>query len=448
MLNKILILLSLLFNQTLLCDEKPNILFIMVDDLGYSDLSVYGSADIQTPRIDTLMKNGMRFTQFTANSCVCSPSRAAFLTGRNQDMVGVPGVVRTHDHNSWGYLDPEAKTIADAFQNNDYRTSLIGKWHLGLKFPNTPNERGFELFHGFLGDMMDDYWQHTRHDIAYMYKNNERIETKGVHATELFTDWAIEEIKQAQQDPRPFFQFLSYNAPHDPIHPPKEYLKKFQKRNPKSSDKRAKIAGLIEHLDYSIGRVLDCLNKLGIEKNTLIVFTSDNGGKIKYGADNGDLRADKTHMYEGGLRVCTSFTWPAEIKANTISGFNAMTMDFMPTLLDAAKLSIPKDIDGLSFLTELKFNNQQAFKRPQFYTWLQTYKKHALRIGDFKLVKNTKKLNYELFNLSKDPKEKNDISKVLPEKFSKMRKTMDKYLLKQMKLTGNDPLKNLLYSCP
>ncbi|WDE96675.1 sulfatase-like hydrolase/transferase [Lentisphaera profundi] len=431
-MTKILISLLTLFSFSCLsAAEKPNILFIMVDDLGYRDLSAYGSADIETPHIDQLMKDGMRFTQFTANSCVCSPSRAAFLTGRNQDLVGVPGVVRTHDNNSWGYLDPKAITIANAFQQGNYRTSLIGKWHLGLKSPNRPNDRGFEIFHGFLGDMMDDYWEHTRHGNAYMYKNNDRIETKGTHATDLFTNWAIEEIKSAQQDQRPFFQFLSYNAPHDPIHPPEDYFQKFKKRYPNATDKRAKIAGLIEHLDYSIGRVLETLKKLKIKNNTLIVFTSDNGGKIKYGADNGELRADKTNMYEGGLRVCTSVTWPGKITAASVSDFKAMTMDFMPTLIDAAEIKYPGKMDGKSFLPELMSASQNEFKkRQQFYTWLQKYKKHALRIDQWKLVKNSAKDKYELFDMEKDPLEAKDLSKTFPEKFGEMRKIMNSYLKK------------------
>ncbi|EDM27070.1 N-acetylgalactosamine 6-sulfatase (GALNS) [Lentisphaera araneosa HTCC2155] len=434
----IFIILCLSINS--LNAKEPNILFIMVDDLGYRDLSIYGSPDIQTPRIDQLMKEGMRFTQFTANSCVCSPSRAAFLTGRNQDMVGVPGVVRTPDSGNWGFLDPEATTIADVFQKNGYRTSLIGKWHLGLKSPNTPNERGFEFFHGFLGDMMDDYWEHTRHGNEYMYKNFQPLATKGTHATDLFSDWAIADIEAAKNDARPFFQFLAYNAPHDPIHPPKEFYEKFKKRHPNASEKRALLAGLIEHMDHSIGRVLDHLNKLGLANNTLVVFTSDNGGKLRYGADNGKLRADKTHMYEGGLRVCTSFTWPSKIKPGSQSKFKAMTMDFMPTLIDAAGIQYSGHMDGQSFLEEVLYANQKEFtKRKQYYTWLQGYKKHALRIADWKLVKDSQKHKYELYNLKEDPFEKKDLSKDYPEKFSEMRKDMDSYLTKAAKVNWKRP---------
>ena len=276
----------------------------MVDDLGYADLSVYGSKDIKTPQIDKLMNQGVRFLDFTANSCVCSPSRAAFLTGQNQDMVGVPGVVRTHDKSNWGYLDPKVKTLPDILKANGYRTSLIGKWHLGLTSPNLPNERGFEFFHGFRADMMDDYWHHKRHGRDYMYYNDKLLKTNGEHATELFTKWAIEDLEKAAKDPRPFFQFLSYNAPHSPIHPPKDWLEKFQKNNPNASKKRVAIGALIEHLDHCTGLVLKKLDDLKLTEKTLVIFTSDNGGKIHFGADNGP-REQKIRKRVTSIRAMT-----------------------------------------------------------------------------------------------------------------------------------------------
>ena len=441
---KFILMLSALFSlvscSTSTADSKPNILVIMVDDLGYADLSNFGAPDIKTPEIDSLMKQGVKFTDFTANCCVCSPSRAAFLTGRNQDMVGVPGVIRTYDSGNWGYLDPKATTLPDILGKNGYRTSLIGKWHLGLQSPNTPNERGFEEFHGFLGDMMDDYWKHLRHGNAYMYHNKERVETAGTHATDLFTNWAIEDLKMAKKDGRPFFQFLAYNAPHSPIHPPKEWLEKFKKNNPGIPVKRAKIGALIEHLDYSVGKVLDTLDELDLSKNTLVIFTSDNGGKISFGANNGPLRSDKTHVYEGGLKVCTSFTWPGKIQNGRVTKFRGMTMDLFPTILDAAGISEHGKIDGLSMLQEITEGGQKSFAgRDQVYTWLQGYKKHALRKGDWKLVKDTEKSSYELYNMAEDPYEKTDLAKVNKEKFDELMKIMKNYLAEADKVNWKRP---------
>jgi arylsulfatase A-like enzyme len=408
---------------------KPNVVVIMVDDLGWGDLSCYGAKDIKTPEIDSLMNNGVRFTDFTANCCVCSPSRAAFLTGQNQDMVGVPGVVRTDDNDNWGYFDPTATTLPDVLQKNGYRTSLIGKWHLGLKSPNLPNQRGFEEFHGFIGDMMDDYWQHLRHGNNYMYHNDKLLQTKGTHATALFTQWAIDDFKKAKQDGRPFFQLLAYNAPHSPIHPPKDWLKKFQSNNPKASRKRAKIGALIEHLDHNVGLVIDSLEELKLADNTLVIFTSDNGGKLKYGANNGPNRSGKAHVYEGGLKVCTSFTWLGKIKPQRLSDFRGMTMDLFPTILDTAGIKYPKHIDGRSLYEEVFKGDQAAFEnRDQIYTWFQHYKKHALRKGDWKLVKDTEKGSYELYDIAADPLEKNNLGKSHPEKLDELMKIMSSYL--------------------
>ena len=420
--------------------SKPNILVIMVDDLGYGDLSNYGAKDIKTPEIDTLMGQGLKFTDFTANCCVCSPSRAAFLTGQNQDMVGVPGVVRTHDKSNWGFFDPKATTLPQVLGKNGYRTSLIGKWHLGLKSPNTPNDRGFEEFHGFLGDMMDDYWEHRRHGIPYMYHNKKAIETRGTHATDLFTDWSIEELKKSKEDGRPFFQFLAYNAPHSPIHPPKDWLAKFKKNNPKATNLRANIGALIEHLDYSIGRVLKALDELGMSENTMVVFTSDNGGKHRYGASNGKLRSDKTHVYEGGLKVCTSVTWPGKVKAGGLTPFRGMTMDLFPTILDAAGIDYDGHLDGQSMIQEVTEGGQTPFDgRNQVYTWLQGYKKHALRKGDWKLIKDTEKSSYELYNMAKDPYESTDLAKTNTVKFKELMKIMSDYLAAADKVNWKRP---------
>ena len=173
--------------QDNVASEKPNILLILVDDLGYGDLSCQGAAkDIQTPNIDKLLNEGIRFTNCHANSPVSSPSRASLLTGRFPDMVGVPGVIRTHKEDSWGYLSEEAVLLPQMLQKKGYHNAMIGKWNLGLESPNTPTERGFDLYQGFLGDMMDDYHTHRRWGNNYMRENMTEIDPQG-HATDLFS---------------------------------------------------------------------------------------------------------------------------------------------------------------------------------------------------------------------------------------------------------------------
>jgi len=240
-----------------------NILMILVDDLGYGDLSSYGATDLKTPHIDQLVAEGMRFDNFYANCPVCSPTRASLLSGRYPDLVGVPGVIRTHMTNNWGYLAPQAVLLPKLLEPAGYHTAIVGKWHLGLASPNTPNERGFDHFQGYLGDMMDDYYKHRRHGINYMRLDDKEIDPPG-HATDLFTQWAIDYIRSRAKKNQPFFLYLAYNAPHTPIQPPIEWIERVKKREPGISDKRAKLVALIEHLDDGIGKVISALKDCGI----------------------------------------------------------------------------------------------------------------------------------------------------------------------------------------
>ena len=185
--------------------KKPNILIILVDDLGNGDLACQGAKDMRTPHLDKLFASGMRFTRFYANSSVCSPTRAALLSGRYPEFVGIPGVVRTHDRNNWGHLTPDAVLLPALLRAAGYHTAIVGKWHLGLGLTKTaprttPTHRGFDFLHGFLGDMMDDYYHHRRHGFNYMRLNKKVIDPKG-HATDLFSNWAIDCITDRDSSP-------------------------------------------------------------------------------------------------------------------------------------------------------------------------------------------------------------------------------------------------------
>lgn len=209
---------------------------ILTDDQGLYDVSYQGTKDIKTPNIDGIAANGIRFNQFYANCTVCSPTRAAILTGTYPDYVGVPGVIRTKEEDNWGYLNPKVKLLPTYLKDAGYNTAIIGKWHLGLTLPNLPNEKGFDYFHGWLGDMMDDYWSHRRHDINYMRLNEKVIDPEG-HATDLFSDWSIDYIKGQAKNKKPFFLYLAYNAPHFPVQPPVEWLEKVKMREPQLPEK-------------------------------------------------------------------------------------------------------------------------------------------------------------------------------------------------------------------
>ncbi len=393
--------------------DRPNIVLILADDLGYGDLSCYGAKDLKSPRIDALAARGMTFTNFYANCPVCSPTRAALLTGCYPELVGVPGVIRTHADNSWGYLSPSATLLPQRLAERDYRTAIIGKWHLGLESPNTPTERGFELFHGFLGDMMDDYYHHRRHDINYLRLNNKTIDPTG-HATDLFTEWACDYLREASSD-KPFFLYLAYNAPHSPIQPPDDWLKRVKQREPNISDKRARLVALIEHLDDGIGRVLKTLSETGLDKNTLVVFTSDNGGDLNHAATNGPLRDGKGSMYEGGLKVPACVVWPGHIAAGSRTDFPAMTMDLFPTLLAAAGAKAQPGIDGASFLPTLLGKLQPPLREEWFFQRREGGMDYggktieAVRKGDWKLLQNSPFGPLELYNLRDDPLESKNL---------------------------------------
>ena len=279
---------------------KPNLVIILTDDQGRGDYSAFGTKDIRTPHMDRLFREGMTFHNFYANSCVCSPSRASLLTGCYPDRVGVPGVIREETpDNNWGYFSPGAILLPQLLKQADYHTALIGKWHLGSGSPNTPTERGFDFFHGFHEGMMDDYWTHLYHGRNVMRRNQEVVNPQG-HATDIFTGWACDYLDERAKAGGPFFLYLAYNAPHDPVQPPSDWLEKVKQREPGLSEKRSRLVALIEHLDSGIGKVLEELDRTGLATNTLVIFTSDNGGVLANGANNGPWRGGKEHMYEGG----------------------------------------------------------------------------------------------------------------------------------------------------
>jgi len=410
-------------------NEKPNILVIMVDDLGYGDSSSYGAIDLKTPSIDSIVEDGVKFTDFYANCPVCSPSRASFLSGRYPELVGVPGVIRTYPQDNWGYLKKDIVTIGHKLQEGGYSTALIGKWHLGLTSEHWPNNRGFDYFHGWLGDMMDDYYQHERHGINYMRHNQDPIHPKG-HATDLFTQWACNYLDQQAQSSKPFFLFLSYNAPHTPIQPPQDWLDKVRKRSPEMPEKRARLVALIEHMDHAIGLILGRLEKNNQSKNTLVVFTSDNGGQLNVGGRNGGFRDGKQSMYEGGIRVNTAFRWPSEIEPGSVTNQRGLTMDLYPTICEIAGVKINHEIDGVSLAPVLlgeSLNNYERdlyFHRREGNLRYQGFITNALIRGDWKLVNNSPFEALELYNIHEDPYEKNNLAQENPAKFNELSKSL------------------------
>jgi arylsulfatase A-like enzyme len=405
--------------------SKPNFLLIFTDDHGYGDVSAYHASDVRTPNIDRLGAQGMLFTTMRANCTVCSPSRAALLTGRYADRVGVPGVIRTQPEDSWGYFDPKVPTIADELKKAGYHTAIVGKWHLGLESPNLPNERGFDFFHGFLGDMMDSYTTHLRHGTNYMRRNAEVIQPKG-HATDLFSDWAVAYLhERAQAKGQPFFLYLAYNAPHFPIEPPAEWLARVKARAPQLDDRRAKSVAFVEHLDDRIGRVLAALKENGLEETTVVVFTADNGGSLPHAQNNDPWRAGKQDHYDGGLRVPFLVRWPALIKAGSRSDYAGLNFDLFPTFLELAGAKPAAELDAISLVPVLKGGTITTprdlyFVRREGGATYGGKSYEAIIRGDWKLMQNDPFSPLELYNLKTDPQERTNLAATNKEKFNEL----------------------------
>jgi len=429
----LLSLVLLLSSSALHAAAKPNFIILFTDDHGYGDVSAYHESDVRTPNIDRIGKEGLLFTRMRANCTVCSPSRAALLTGRYPDRVGVPGVIRSQPENSWGYFDPKVPTIGDELKKAGYHTAIIGKWHLGLESPNTPNERGFDFFHGFLGDMMDSYTTHLRHGQNYMRRNAEVIEPQG-HATDLFSQWAVDYLKDRAAKPdQPFFLYLAYNAPHFPIEPPAEWLTKVKQRAPHLNEKRAANVAFVEHLDDRIGQVLTALDETGLSHNTVVVFSADNGGSLPHAQNNDPWRGGKQDHYDGGLRVPFMIRWPGQISPGSISNYAGLNFDLFPTFLELAHAQPSADLDAVSLLPILKGTQMEAsrdlyFVRREGGPAYGGKSYEALIRGDWKLMQNDPWSPLELYNLKSDPQEQTNLATQAPKVFRELSETLRQHI--------------------
>lgn len=415
---------NLLLGASSVAATPPNFLIILTDDQGYGDVSTYHASDCQTPNIDRLASEGMLFVNMRANCTVCSPSRAALLTGRYPDRVGVPGVIRTRPENSWGYLAPGVPTLGNELKSAGYHTAIIGKWHLGLASPNTPNERGFDFFHGFLGDMMDSYTTHLREGHNYMRRNGQVIDPQG-HATDIFAGWAVDYLYERAAVQQPFFLYLAFNAPHFPIEPPADWLAKVQQRAPELDAQRALNVALVEHLDDRIGHVLAALKETGLDQNTVVVFSSDNGGSLPHAQNNDPWRDGKQSHYDGGLRVPFMVRWPGRVRAGSSSDYAGLNFDLFPTLLELAGLEPQAALDAQSLVPILKGEAIDAprelyFVRREGGAAYGGKSYEAIIRGDWKLMQNSPYHPLELYNLKHDPQEQANLMGQAPKVFQEL----------------------------
>jgi len=416
--------------------QPPNVIFILADDLGYAGLSCYGQTKYQTPCIDALAAQGMRFTQCYAGSNVCAPSRSTLMTGQHTGHTPI----RTNQ--SGTYLHPDDVTVAELFKQAGYTTGCFGKWGLGEEnTPGHPNHQGFDEFFGQLhqvhGHFYYPYFLWKNKSKYYLPENEGRKRVRYAH-DEIHLQ-AIDFIRRNKN--KPLFCYIPYIIPHAELTVPEDSLKPFRgkfKEEPlaklpeghiNSDEPFATYAAMITRMDKHVGQIISLLKELGIYDNTLVFFTSDNGGEwatwrrlTKFFNSNGPLKGGKTLFYEGGIRIPMIAHWPGKIKAGSQTDHICAFWDFLPTAAEIIGVTPPKETDGISFLPTLLGKGRQ--KEHEYLYW--EYPHHqgtvkAVRMGDWKMAQHWPNYPLELYNLSSDISETKDLADKHPEIMKKIK---------------------------
>ncbi len=393
--------------------DKPNIVVILTDDQGYADISFnpHHPDEVSTPNMDKLAREGVFFTQAYTSGHVCSPTRAGLMLGRYQQRVGV----YTAGDGGRGF-DPKLP-IFPAFLPQEYTSTAIGKWHLGLDsdYPDLKwhaMNRGFDECYKFMGRGGHDYFKLqgvNSADYAPVYRNKRRIkadEYEGYMTTRL-TEEAVDFIDREKDNP--FFLYLAYNAVHAPAQAPQEDIDHYQKKYPNLTKKRTILMAMLYHLDLGVGSVVNKLKDEGLWENTLLIFLTDNGGARAMEADNGILQGFKGSLYEGGIRTPWVVSWPARFKGGRVLDTPVISLDILPTVLDAIGLKAPEKMpfDGKSLLPLLSGESTSHHSELYFNSG-EPKGEWAVRQGDWKA--HGIKEKFKLYNLAEDPSESQDLA--------------------------------------
>jgi arylsulfatase A-like enzyme len=401
---------------------KPNIIFIMADDLGYGGLSCYGSKTIKTPHLDRLAATGVRCTDFHSNGAVCSPTRAALMTGRYQQRSGVGGVITAKSHRDAGLALSEW-TLGEAMKEQGYATALFGKWHLGYPAKFNPVHQGFDEFKGFVSGNVD-YHRHIDQEGHFDWWEQDELKDEPGYLTDLITRDALFFLEQKKD--HPFFLILHHGAPHYPLQdretPGFRVVGKSNREQPKQKvDRPAVYAKMVEIMDEGVGRIVTKLDELMLREKTLIVFCSDNGPAPD--GSSGGLRGRKGQVFEGGHRVPGIFNWPGQIKKGRVCSVPILTMDLLPTFVEVAGGTIAptRKLDGVNIMGALKGGGLK--RKPLFW---QHGPRSAVREGSWKMILDSsgKSKKILLFDLASDLGEEKDLSDEHPEKVARLRQLL------------------------
>jgi arylsulfatase A-like enzyme len=400
-------------------DKPPNVVLIMSDDMGWADLTSYGAADIRTPNIDSLARDGVRMTDFYSNGLNCSPTRVGLMTGRYQQRYGIESPLPNEQNANGLGLKAAGLSLPQLLKNAGYATALVGKWHLGYTAEQSPSAHGFDYFFGLKSGFHDFYTHHSGEGKPDLWENDQPVVAEG-HMTDLITERALRSIERNAG--RPFFIDVAYNAPHWPYQPPnRPSVAPDNARHvmPQDADTstRADYVGMVEQMDAGVGRILAKLAELRLGDNTIVIFTNDNGGE--WLASNGPLFNRKSTVWEGGIRVPALMRWPGHIAAGSESDQVGITMDLTASILAAARAPkiVEAKLEGINLFPILEGRSPQVSR--SLYWRSNQGDQRAVRSGDWKLVVDGS--HVFLFDIRRDIGERNDLAKYRQDVARKLR---------------------------
>lgn len=389
-------------------EKRPNIVLLLADDMDYSDVGLYGGRLTPTPNIDSIAKNGMEFTNAYVTCPVCGPSRVGILTGRYQDRIGYVTNHGPKIPDNFG-LPTTATIISETLKEAGYKTGMSGKWHLGFEPDMVPHARGFDMFFGHLHGAHD--YMPGVEEPGPIQRNDEIVKTTKYLTTEI-GDEAVKFIKDAGDDP--YFIYVPFNAPHSPLQAPEETLKKFAHHKDEYDQV---MAAMVHEMDKSIGDILNSVRESGEEENTLIVFFNDNGGARSLKPEsNGELRAGKMTLWEGGIRVPLFIQWKSKIPAGSKYEKPVIGLDLAPTFVAAAGSRSDVEYEGVNLLPYMLGEITGTPHETLFWRWIDAPNQKAVREGDWKAIEPEDDAPWELYNLAEDIGETNNLAAEHPEK--------------------------------
>jgi len=409
--------LLLFFYHSAGAQSRPNIIYIMADDLGYADLSCYGRKDYQTPHLDKLATQGVKFLNAYAGGPVCTPTRTSFMTGRYpaRTPVGLREPLDWTKKDSLMGLTPDQTSVATLLKRNGYETYLVGKWHLGFSPAMSPMKNGYDEFFGFNGGGID-YISHTDPSGNNDLYENDKPVTKDGYITDIIMEKTLDILLRPHN--KPFFITVMFNAPHWPWQAPGDSVYAKGNNNWRAGGSAATYANMVKSMDNAIGQIMETLDKENLSATTVVIFTSDNGGERF--SDMGELKGSKAMLWEGGIKEPAIVRWPKKILPNSITEQVAITMDWTATILALAntKPDPAFPLDGIDLMPVLT-GKKKPVERTLYWRLSQRRNEKAIREGHWKYLKDDK--GEYLFDLAIDPGEKNDLKEKEKTLFEKLK---------------------------